>query len=109
VGGLNNYGPCVITDSHRAVKVNAPDVVKRNNRDNHRTGHAAVTTRPGLLNGNGGSELRNFDADGCHVTRNIPALIKEGGFRIEQMETGYLARFPKSGSYYFWGVARPEL
>src|SRR5713226_5609502 len=46
--------------------------------------------------------------EGCHVTRDIPALIKEGGFRIEQMETGYLARFPKSGSYYFWGVACME-
>jgi ubiquinone/menaquinone biosynthesis C-methylase UbiE len=47
--------------------------------------------------------------EGCHVTRDIPALIKQGGFGIERMETGYLARFPKSGSYYFWGVARPEL
>jgi len=39
------------------------------------------------------------------VTRDIPTLIEEGEFRVEQMETGYLARFPKSGSYYFWGVA----
>jgi SAM-dependent methyltransferase len=46
--------------------------------------------------------------EGCHVTRDIPALIKDGGFAIERMETGYLARFPKSGSYYFWGVARPN-
>jgi len=46
--------------------------------------------------------------EGCHVTRDIPALIKEGGFRVERMETGYLARFPKSGSCCFWGVARPE-
>jgi len=46
--------------------------------------------------------------EGCHVTRDIPALIKEGGFRVERIETGYLARFPKSGSYCFWGVARPE-
>jgi len=46
--------------------------------------------------------------EGCHATRDIPALIKEGGFRVERMETGYLARFPKSGSYCFWGVARPE-
>ncbi len=46
--------------------------------------------------------------EGCHVTRDIPALIKQGGFRVESLETGYLARFPKSGSYYFWGVARPE-
>jgi ubiquinone/menaquinone biosynthesis C-methylase UbiE len=46
--------------------------------------------------------------EGCHVTRNIPALIEEGGFRVERLETGYLARFPKSGSYYFWGVASPK-
>ena len=46
--------------------------------------------------------------EGCHVTRDIPALIREGGFRVERLDTGYLARFPKSGSYYFWGVALPE-
>jgi SAM-dependent methyltransferase len=46
--------------------------------------------------------------EGCHVTRDIPALIKAGGFRVERLGTGYLARFPKSGSYYFWGIARPE-
>ena len=32
------------------------------------------------------------------VTRDIPALIEKGGFRVERMETGYLARFLKSGS-----------
>jgi hypothetical protein len=33
------------------------------------------------------------------VTRNIPAIIKEAGFRVERLETRYLARFrfPKSG------------
>jgi ubiquinone/menaquinone biosynthesis C-methylase UbiE len=44
--------------------------------------------------------------EGCHVTRNIPALIEQGGFKIEQMDVGYLAPFPKCGSYCFWGVAR---
>jgi SAM-dependent methyltransferase len=44
--------------------------------------------------------------EGCHVTRDIPSLIREGGFKIEQMDTGYLAPFPKCGSYCFWGVAR---
>jgi ubiquinone/menaquinone biosynthesis C-methylase UbiE len=47
--------------------------------------------------------------EGCHVTRDIPSLIKEGGFKIEQMDTGYLAPFPKSGSHCFWGTARLEL
>src|SRR6267154_2191882 len=43
--------------------------------------------------------------EGCHVTRNIPALIIEAGLKIEQMDTDYLAPFPKCGSYCFWGVA----
>jgi len=46
--------------------------------------------------------------DGCHVTRDIPSLIREGGFKIEEMDTAYLAPFPKSPSHCFWGVARPE-
>jgi ubiquinone/menaquinone biosynthesis C-methylase UbiE len=46
--------------------------------------------------------------EGCHVTRDIPSLIRDGGFAIEQMDTAYLAPFPKSGSYCFWGVALPK-
>jgi SAM-dependent methyltransferase len=40
--------------------------------------------------------------------RDIPSLIGQGGFKIEQMEAAYLAPFPKSGSYCWWGVAVPE-
>ena len=43
--------------------------------------------------------------EGCHVTRNIPELITRGGFEITKLEQGYLAPFPKSGSYCFWGIA----
>jgi hypothetical protein len=46
--------------------------------------------------------------EGCHVTRDIPCLIAQGGFKIEQMETAYLAPFPKSWSYTWWGTAIPE-
>lgn len=45
---------------------------------------------------------------GCHVTRDIPSLIRNGGFEIDQMDTGYVAPFPKSGSYCFWGAAHPR-
>jgi len=45
--------------------------------------------------------------EGCHVTRHIPTIVEKSGLSIERMKTGYLARFPKSGSYYFWGIARP--
>ena len=46
--------------------------------------------------------------EGCHVTRDIPSLITNGGFHIEQMETAYLAPFPKSWTYCFWGTATPR-
>lgn len=46
--------------------------------------------------------------EGCHVTRHIPSLIRDGGFKIEQLNEAYLAPFPKYGSYFFWGVARRD-
>jgi SAM-dependent methyltransferase len=45
---------------------------------------------------------------GLYLTRDIPSLIRQGGFQIGQMETGYLARFPKSSSYSWWGIASPS-
>lgn len=41
---------------------------------------------------------------GLYLTRDIPSLLMEGGFKIQQMEMGYLAEFPKSLSYYWWGT-----
>jgi ubiquinone/menaquinone biosynthesis C-methylase UbiE len=45
---------------------------------------------------------------GLYLTRDIPSLIIEGGFQIEQMEAGYLTPFPKSSSYCWWGTAVPQ-
>ncbi len=42
---------------------------------------------------------------GLYLTRDIPSLIKLGGFQIEQMERGYLAQFPKSSTHCWWGTA----
>jgi SAM-dependent methyltransferase len=44
---------------------------------------------------------------GLSLTRDIPALLMEGGFRIRQMQNGYLAQFPKSSTYCWWGIAVP--
>jgi SAM-dependent methyltransferase len=44
---------------------------------------------------------------GLYLTRDIPALLMEGGFQIQQMETEYLAQFPKSLSHCWWGIAVP--
>ncbi len=42
---------------------------------------------------------------GLYLTRDIPSLIRQGGFQIKQMEMGYLAQFPKSSTYSWWGTA----
>ena len=45
---------------------------------------------------------------GLFLTRDIPLLLVQGGFQIEQVEMGYLAQFPKSSSYCWWGTAIPQ-
>jgi ubiquinone/menaquinone biosynthesis C-methylase UbiE len=42
---------------------------------------------------------------GLYLTRDIPALIRQGGFQIEQLEAAYIAEFPKSATYCWWGSA----
>ena len=42
---------------------------------------------------------------GLSLTRDIPTLLQQGGFRIEHLEAGYIAAFPKSSSYAWWGTA----
>src|SRR5262249_11339765 len=42
---------------------------------------------------------------GLYQTRDIPSQIRDGGFQIEQIEMVYLASFPKSPSYCWWGTA----
>jgi SAM-dependent methyltransferase len=45
---------------------------------------------------------------GLYLTRDIPSLLVQGGFQIGQMESGYVAEFPKSLSYCWWGTAIPQ-
>jgi SAM-dependent methyltransferase len=47
--------------------------------------------------------------EGCDVTRDIPSLITESGFKIEEMKMACLAPFPRSWSYSWWGTAVPEV
>jgi ubiquinone/menaquinone biosynthesis C-methylase UbiE len=49
--------------------------------------------------------LHHWLFQGLYLTRDIPSLIRDSGFQIEEMETGYLASFPKSSSYCWWGTA----
>jgi SAM-dependent methyltransferase len=43
---------------------------------------------------------------GCHLTRDIPALIAAAGYRVEDLETMYLPRAPRWAGYNLWGAAR---
>ena len=43
---------------------------------------------------------------GLYLTRDIPTLLNSlADFQIEQMESSYLANFPKSWTYTWWGNA----
>jgi ubiquinone/menaquinone biosynthesis C-methylase UbiE len=44
-------------------------------------------------------------AGGCHLTRQIPQLIEQAGFRIEHLDTYYLEGEPKPFGYTFEGRA----
>ena len=46
-------------------------------------------------------------AGGCHLTRDIPALVEAGGFEIESMDTMFLPG-PRFATFNFWGAARPK-
>ena len=42
---------------------------------------------------------------GLSLRRDIPSLLVAGSFEIQQLEQGYIAQFPKSLSYCWWGSA----
>ncbi len=45
---------------------------------------------------------------GCHVTRDIPALITEAGFDVEDLDAYYVPGAPKYLGHMFEGWARPS-
>ncbi|GAB1255600.1 class I SAM-dependent methyltransferase [Aurantivibrio plasticivorans] len=42
---------------------------------------------------------------GCHLNRDIPQLLREGGFDIKQLDSGYLRATPKVAGFNYWGYA----
>jgi len=44
-------------------------------------------------------------AGGCHLNRDIPALLTEGGFTIKQIDTLYMPSTPKFAGFTYWGYA----
>jgi len=46
---------------------------------------------------------------GLRLTRDIPSMVTQGGFTVEQMDEGYLSEFPKALTYCWWGTAVAQL
>ncbi len=44
-------------------------------------------------------------AGGCHLNRDIPKLLREGGFDIKQLDSMYVPSTPKVAGYTYWGYA----
>ncbi len=42
---------------------------------------------------------------GCHLGRPIPQMIRDGGWRVERLETMYLPGTPRFAGYNYWGSA----
>lgn len=45
-------------------------------------------------------------AGGCHLGRDIPALLQEAGFQLPDLHTGYLSG-PRPFTFHYWGEALP--
>ena len=45
-------------------------------------------------------------AGGCNVNREIPRLIEDAGFKIEQLDTMSLPGTPKFAAFQYWGGAK---
>jgi ubiquinone/menaquinone biosynthesis C-methylase UbiE len=48
-----------------------------------------------------------YIAGGCHLNRPIRSLIEDAGFRIDRIQTGYIAG-PKPMTFMYEGSARPN-
>ena len=42
---------------------------------------------------------------GCHLNRDIPRLLKDGGFIVRDLETMYLPSTPRFAGFTYWGYA----
>ena len=44
-------------------------------------------------------------AGGCHLNRDIPRLLLDGGFDVRQLNTMYLPGTPRIAGFTYWGYA----
>ncbi len=49
--------------------------------------------------------VRGKFAGGCYLGRPIPAMLREGGFTIDRLDTMYLPSTPRFAGFNYWGTA----
>lgn len=47
-------------------------------------------------------------AGGCHLNRDIPALLDDGGFAVSDLQTLYLPGTPQFAGFNYWGHASAQ-
>lgn len=47
-------------------------------------------------------------AGGCHLGRDIAAMLRGTGFGLEKLETGYMIKGPRILTWHYQGIAHPR-
>lgn len=98
------YTLCTIPDADKALaemkRVLKPDGIMLFSEH----GIAPVADENVRLWQNRLNPVMNIIGGGCNLNRDIPQLIRNAGFDIEEMGTGYVDG-PKLSSYNYWGRA----
>jgi len=47
-------------------------------------------------------------AGGCHLDRDIGAMVQQSGFRLGKLETGYMIKGPRVLTWHYEGMAHPR-
>ncbi len=45
-------------------------------------------------------------AGGCHLTRDIPKIIADAGYRVDALDKMYLPSTPRFAGFNYWGTAQ---
>ena len=97
------YTLCTIPGWHDAVK-QMRRVLKPGGKllfsEHGKAPDERVATRQTRIN-----PLWNKIAGGCHLNRDIPQLLRAGGFTVRKMDAQYVAPLPKIAGYIYTGYA----